>query len=606
MRKATLASLATLLLTATGASANPWANYDWSTGSFSDPFGGYRAPAYPNEQPMIQAAPSAFNQPVMQQQQAAPAQTAEATQVNYSQISHQYVMPPATSGPACNCQSERYSMQPMMTAPAPQMQYQPAPQMQYSAAPQMSYGGPSYGGPVQYGESVGDPGYLNPAYVGNECNNYDVGYGMCGVSPSRSYTINVRAEALFFNRVDNFNDSRFILDGPNPLTLNDVAGDGSATAWRIGADLLFGDPCSDWQHGVGFVYGNYGNFYTSNTGTLPLGIAFDANTKNVPGVVNTSCFFIDQTTFFASLARVASANSDQTNEQEELEGLGPDPLPGSGSENFALPTYRVDYESDLDTIGVDFIVARKTRRIRLGVGWRQWNLNESSFVGITGPLHATDLSFANGLPRRPDTINNGLEHNAFVYAGTGNGSDPGYTYIGPVGAEDGFDGQEVDPITGAAVDNNGQTDGVGPDTIEMLSTQRATNTLNGINFSAAGQLFCYNRFDLYGGMNLGVYHNHAEGVVAERITELTGNGSAYGRGFTDSQDVVSFVGSTSLEAGYWVTNWARLYGGYEVVFINGVALSPEQEAGMSGNAYMLKHDGDLILHGAKVGMEFLY
>lgn len=604
MRKTTLASLATLLLTASGASANPWANYDWATNSYVSQQPGmaetYRAPAYPSERQVLQTSPTAFQQPANQHGNGS---YENALFGQYTAGAKAYGEPEAVdqngiqpvSCPSGNCQSQSYSMAPMMASPSPQMSYGHPPQMGYASG--------CYSNGACGNGACGGYADVNPMYV-NNC--YDTTCNTCYAAPARTYAINVRKEALFLNRIDNFNDAGVILDGPTPWTVNDAFGDDEATAWRIGADILFGDPCADWQHGVGFVYGDYGSYETSQSGELPLGIAFDASTKNVPGFVNTSCFFLDQSTFFSSVARAASSNGEFTNEQEELEGLGPDPLPGSGSETFDLPTYRADYRSDLDTIGVDFVLARKSKRLRFGVGWRQWTLNESSLVGITGPLHATDLAFANGLGRAPGAINNGIEHQAFVYNGFGNGADAGFTYIGPPGAEDGIDAQEVDPITGAAIDNNGATDGVGPDTIELLSAHQAANRLNGINFSVAGQVFSQGRFDVLGTMNLGVYHNQASGAVAERVTELTGNGSAYGRGFTDNQDVVSFIGSAGLEGGYWVTDWARLFAGYEVMFINGVALAPEQESGLGNSDYMLQHDGDLILHGAKAGVEFLY
>lgn len=456
------------------------------------------------------------------------------------------------------------------------------------AVPQPTYvPAPTYGAPT-----------LNPAYVSN-----DVCYGGCGTesyipAPSRTYTVAGFAEALFLNRNNDFSNTRNIVSGPNNIGFGDVLGNDDTGGWRIGADLLFGNPCSDWSHGVGFVYGDYGSFRNSGSGEFDLGISFDATTKNVPGFVNNSCYFFDQNTFFASMARVASSNSDQTNEQEELEGLGPDPLPGSGSENFPLPTYRADYDSDIDSVGIDFVLARRSRRLRIGIGWRQWNISEQSFVGITGQLHATDLAFANTGVAAPGAVNNGLEHLAFVYDAQNNGADAGFTYTGPVGAEDGIDS--------ANFDVNGANDGVGPDTIELLSSQQATNTLNGLDLNVRGQIFARGRFDLVCSANIGVYINEASGVVAERVTEITGNGSVYSRGFSDSDEVISLIGGIGLDAGYWIKPSVRVYAGYQTVFINGVALSPEQETGMINNYYRLQHNGDIALHGAKLGLEFLY
>lgn len=614
MRKQTLTSLVSLVLSAATASANPWANYDWSTGQWATPNAGaaqqqsdlsainsYRTQVVgqgPVARPPVKAAD--LIEPVDQSTSESTAQ-----QVSFAPgVSSFGVAMPQANCPTCQPGPSAYAQAPQIYGPP--MTSQP-PVVQTPAPAVESYGGPIYGeaAPITQGPIMqGPPSASFDPYGGAIGHGY--GYG---AAPGGNYTVGFYSEALFFERENYLDDLRNFTDGPadSGFSFADLYGTQDATGFRLGLEFLSCDACSPWQRGFGFDYFDPGSFGSVTGGTLATGLAFDAGTKGTDPSTLAGCFVLSQNTFFASMARVASVNTLTNNEQDEFEGLGPDPStvafdPGrtTGSETFALPTWEAGYDSEVWSVGAHYIVARRgPKRFKLGVGWKQYQVNENSFAAIRGPFHATDASFFTpAFPQAPAALNNGLEHGSFLDTTRNDGSDPGLLYLGPPGAEDGFDAQN----NGTA----GLTDGIGPDTLELLSGQSANNTLNGLNIFVVSQLFGGTRFDVNGRLDLGVYHNTAEATVFERYTELTGNGSVYGRSFSEQRDVVSFVAGASIDAGYWVTEWLRLYGGYEVMFINGVALSPEQESGITGTQFRLQHDGDLMMRGAKAGFEILY
>ena len=413
------------------------------------------------------------------------------------------------------------------------------------------------------------PAYAAPAYAPS-CN---VSY-----APSRTYSSSVFAEALFLNLGGNYNHSRPIVQGANgslgPLgdTFGyDDLGHFDSTGWRIGGDLLFGNTCDTWLKGVGFTYADFGGFGNSRTGQFNGGLDFinDPNNVTHPGPTDYAGIqndFITNDTHFRSL-RQAVGEQNAIDGTNDCYHAGDEP---QGLQRAA--TFRADNHLDIDGIGVNFIVAERCRKVQFSVGWQQYNIHNNAFAGVSG------------------MFNQGNDANADWYAaGTAGLSNQALTNAGLAhvgGVDDGL--------------ANGAW-------LEMLSGAETSNTLNGINFGLQTRLLCCRNFDLVGGLNAGVFLNQAEARVYERYSELEDYGlSRYGRQYTQHEDVVSFAGGLNLTAGYWVNDCVRLYGGYELLWISGLALAPTQQKGLTLENYHFKHDGDLLLHGAKVGVEFCY
>ena len=397
-------------------------------------------------------------------------------------------------------------------------------------------------------------------------------------APQRTYAGSVFAEALFFNLGGNYDCSRPIVQGANgslgPLGetfgYEDLGGY-DATGWRIGADLLFGNACDQWLKGVGFTYANFGGFGASRTGQFGGGLDFINHPDQVthPGPTDYAGIqndFITNDTHFRSL-RQAVGEQNAIDGTNDCYHAGDEP---QGLQRAA--TFRADNHLDIDGIGVNFIVAERCRKVQFSVGWQQYNIHNNAFAGVSG------------------MFNQGNDANADWYAaGTAGLSNQALTNAGLAhvgGVDDGL--------------ANGAW-------LEMLSGAETSNTLNGVNFGLQTRLLCCRNFDLVGGLNAGVFLNQAEARVYERYSELEDYGlSQYGRQYTQHEDVVSFAGGLNLTAGYWVNDCVRLYGGYELLWISGLALAPTQQKGLTLENYHFKHDGDLLLHGAKVGVEFCY
>ena len=89
----------------------------------------------------------------------------------------------------------------------------------------------------------------------------------------------------------------------------------------------------------------------------------------------------------------------------------------------------------------------------------------------------------------------------------------------------------------------------------------------------------------------------------------TGTGpstSVYGTALSDTKDTVAFVGGVAVKAGWRLTERIEFIGGYEGTFVSGVALAPEQAAGVSNGTYEVNTDGNVIVHGANFGLQLTY
>ena len=579
MVKKNLITMAALLMAGTTAQAgNPWSDYDWAAKPASS---AYQAPAYFQQQarPQVSLTPGA----------AAVYQT-EATQTAaaLSRVSHTEAGCP-TGGvyapqPSYGQQSHGHQdlNQPADTYYTPSQTYS-QPTQSYSA-PAQTHAAPAYTAPADsystpapvYADGAGST-YAGSTYadVGSYAAPAYSDYGTCNVSygPKRTYSSSIFAEALFLNANQGFTNQPAVTGvggslGPlgNTFGYDDI-GDGSATGYRIGADLLFGNTCDKWLKGVGFAYTDFGSFGGSRVGAFEHGVEFIGHQK--PGNhAGSACDVLTEFGQFQSFRQAVAEQNALNAGVQDFYGAGH--VLNNAGDVVRNATFRADHHLDVDAIGVNFILADRCRKCQFGIGWQQLNVNSNGFVGISGLLEAGNSANADWYANNTTPISSQAFQNA------------GLQHIG--GDDNGLD--------------NGEW-------IELLSGADANNTLNGINFNARTRLFCRNGFDLVGTGNIGVYHNDVSTRVFQRYSELEGGGlSQYGRQVEGHDSVVSFAAGLGLTGGYWVTDCLRLYGGYELNWISGVALAPSQN--FVGNDYHLKHNDDLLLHGAKIGVEYCY
>ncbi|HCS52347.1 MAG TPA: hypothetical protein DIW81_12265, partial [Planctomycetaceae bacterium] len=77
------------------------------------------------------------------------------------------------------------------------------------------------------------------------------------------------------------------------------------------------------------------------------------------------------------------------------------------------------------------------------------------------------------------------------------------------------------------------------------------------------------------------------------------------RTLTDSSNSVAFVGQVGLGTMYRFNDYVRFRFGWDVIFLSGVALAPEQTT-VANTTYTVNNDGSLVINGGHVGLEFVY
>ncbi|WP_425613425.1 BBP7 family outer membrane beta-barrel protein [Anatilimnocola sp. NA78] len=98
----------------------------------------------------------------------------------------------------------------------------------------------------------------------------------------------------------------------------------------------------------------------------------------------------------------------------------------------------------------------------------------------------------------------------------------------------------------------------------------------------------------------GIYGN-----TADQVTRTAGVGGALPF-VTSGGNQTSFVGEVGLNAGYRLTDRFSLLAGYSVVWVDGVALAPDQLAGtnVTTGVSAINANGSLVYHGFNFGLEY--
>lgn len=316
------------------------------------------------------------------------------------------------------------------------------------------------------------------------------------------------------------------------------------------------------------IFSEIGSWKYNQTGSLTQGIAFDTGLAG-PWVGGNS---ISATTLFAPLN--AAASPTLGGEGDEFEGLSPNTTFAGDT----LPSYEILYESELSTLELNALTNNACGLWQFGLGYRNLELDEVAGVSLSGTFRAADVAGPN----------NGLSHASLTGPG-------GLTFLS--GTANGFE------------DENGNVSGL-PDILTMQSFARTSNDLNGMQAVYEQRLMYWHGWKLFGVLKAGAYHNQARGSVTDLYTgtdpDAGGDTSTYGRTLSDSETTISFVGTAGLNSNLPLgRNWS-LVSGYEVLFLTGVALAPDQASGVSGGTYNINADGDVIIHGGRVGLEYSY
>ncbi|MBL4885645.1 MAG: hypothetical protein JKY95_14075 [Planctomycetaceae bacterium] len=401
--------------------------------------------------------------------------------------------------------------------------------------------------------------YLNPEATFNTT-HCDVPGRVSQAGP----TLFFQVDYLFWTRDSNFSGGS-VVGGPDAFGYNDLD-----FSFQSGYRLKTAIAGENYE--LEFVWSQIDGWNETANGQLTNGVSFDQGI----GTTFAGANFINGGTHFQPIFNAASANLTATagpNEQLEHEGFGP-----VGAFADAAATYQMQYRSNLKDWELMAKFAPLNGRFKLGAGWRHVNLDELSSISLMGTFRAVN----NGAG-----ANGGLSHTALTDPNGGN-----LTLLS--GAGDGFD------------DETALLGGAGPDTLLFQNGATTDNSLNGLQFSLEGLLLERESFLFDGFIKVGAYNNQARGTITETYAGIANDNSVYGRSFASSQNSVAFVGQAGLGTVFRLTDNIRLRGGWEVLFLSGVAIAPEQAAAVIGSTYNVENDGSMIANGGNIGLEFVY
>lgn len=138
----------------------------------------------------------------------------------------------------------------------------------------------------------------------------------------------------------------------------------------------------------------------------------------------------------------------------------------------------------------------------------------------------------------------------------------------------------------------------GPSATEALRS-RTENRLAGFQIGMDKSIAGNCRWSIDGYWRAGIYGNNSD-----QWTSLT-TPTAYSARSSDNG--TAFVGELGLRGRLAVTSWLNLVGGYEVLFVDGIAVASDQTPASSATAAApVDSDGDAIFHGATAALEFVY
>ena len=136
------------------------------------------------------------------------------------------------------------------------------------------------------------------------------------------------------------------------------------------------------------------------------------------------------------------------------------------------------------------------------------------------------------------------------------------------------------------------------------------NNLYGFQIGMDAKLLERNRFSVGSVLKAGIFDNHVEEATSVRMARIQ-----YGE--STSTDHVAFVGEIGVQCKYQVTQRISLKAGYEVIWLQGVALAPGQIAETSCHysaipqetyveALGINCSSGVFYHGATAGLEYSF
>lgn len=237
-------------------------------------------------------------------------------------------------------------------------------------------------------------------------------------------------------------------------------------------------------------------------------------------------------------------------------------LPSAGSKFSTATT------SNYRDVEINIGSSQYKRPWRFGVGYRNIQLDEKNIMNLSGAF---------------DTTGTGISDAALMNAGA--------QYVSGAGV--GFD--QTTPTTFLAYQVNGH----------------AQNEMNGAQAFFGYRIYDGSWFTIEGTGKAGIYHNAISGRVQESLAASGFDNSVYQRTLTSKDAAAAFAGNLGLRAVVGITDYIDLTLGYEILFLSGVGLGPDQLNGvrtdsLGATAYHVQHNGSLIANGGTIGLRIYW
>ncbi len=390
-----------------------------------------------------------------------------------------------------------------------------------------------------------------------------------------------QADALYLTRNNSSRDIP-VISGPEAFRFHDLDFD-----YKPGTRLTLGIMNDDYE--LDIVATTLSHWSDSRTGILTHAVDFDGpvaygaaavdarNTVDLGGTPN----FLTSNTFFSPI-NTAALTGAESNELEFLK---------TGAK------FTESYTSRFQDFEFNYKKRQQPGRFaRFGLGYRNTQFGESGRAALSGTFGTID---AVGTVDEP---NDGLANGSLTGAGLSS------FFTTPATAA-----TNTTPATIAAPPANGfsTTTEDSPDELLFTTNVNTRNLLNGVQVTSDFAFLEIGPYALGGYAKAGVFHNAARGTISERYTDTQNDGSIYTRRLSDSKNTAAFLGQAGLASRLYLRHNIRLFSSYEVIFLSGLALAPDQmravNTTVTGAAVLdLKTQGSAFIHGGRVGLEILF
>ncbi|MGD9855421.1 MAG: hypothetical protein AB7U20_10785 [Planctomycetaceae bacterium] len=381
-----------------------------------------------------------------------------------------------------------------------------------------------------------------------------------GFSSASAQGMRGRLDWMFLTRDNDGATQPFIL-GPDSFD-----GSGIDFDYESGYRLMLGGGTQAFEIEAQFT--RMDDWRDSTSAVLTQELVFDDSVSNPFVVGGTPGNILGGMTAISQAARDAftSTLDDETLEGEFL-------IPG------AVATYA--YETDYYDFELNITTSRQNW-YRFGLGYRHVNVDERSLFGVSGLFDALDVDDGQTVGGMANDENDGLSDAALTEAGL----------MRTAGGADGFDNL---------------ASGGGPDNVAVNLNAYTNNRLNGVQGTFDGNIVDTQFFivDLFA--RLGLFHNETSAQVVESVVGSSNDGSVYSRTLEDNQNDFAFVTGAGVRAAVKLNDYVRLHTGYEFIFIDGLALAPDQPFRVGpGNVFTIDNNGNMLIHGARAGIEVIW